>query len=86
MIQAYTEATKQALLHASFLGKELMKNLKISYSYDQLSIVQYLFSKYETKIITEHYGSTIEQTISINLAFFEIFKKELQEKQISILE
>ena len=57
----------------------------LTHSYDQLSSVQYLSSKYEGKVIESHYDSSITQTLEVNLALAEIFQKELIERQISIL-
>lgn len=84
LIQAYTEATKQALTHVDYIEKEITKKLIIDYSYDQVSTVQYLFSKYEITVLAENYWAEIRQEISVNIVFFEMLKKELQEKQIII--
>lgn len=82
LIQAYTEWTKQALEHAPLIQKEISKELSLNYTYDQVSTVQYLFSKYETKVISEKYDENIDQTISINIALYDWLIKELIDKQI----
>lgn len=82
LIQAYTESTKQALEHAPTIQKEITKELNINYIYDQVSILQYLFSKFETKILTEKYDEKIEQTIAVNVAYYDALIKELIDKQI----
>lgn len=82
LIQAYTEWTKQALEHAPLIQKEISKELSLNYTYDQVSTVQYLFSKYETKIISEKYDENIDQTISINIALYDWLIKDLIDKQI----
>lgn len=82
LIQAYTESTKQALEHAPTTQKEITKELNINYTYDQVSIIQYLFSKFETKILTEQYDEKIEQTITVNVAYYDTLIKELIDKQI----
>ena len=84
LIQAYTESTKQALEHAPTIQKEITKELSLRYTYEQVSIVQYLFSKFETKIIKENYDTDIKQTITVNTAFYENIIKELNEKQIKL--
>ena len=83
LIQAYTESTKHALEHAPLIQKEITKELSLSYNYEQVSTVQYLFSKYESKVITENYNATINQTIAVNVAFFDSIIKELIDKQIN---
>ena len=82
LIQAYTEWTKQALEHAPLIQKEISKELSLNYTYDQVSTVQYLFSKYETKVISEKYDENIDQTISINIALYDWLIKDLIDKQI----
>lgn len=82
LIQAYTEWTKQALEHAPLIQKEITKKISLNYSYENVSTVQYLYSKYETKIIAEKYDSNIEQTIAVNIALYDNIIKELIEKQI----
>ena len=83
LIQAYTEWTKQALEHAPLIQKEITKKISLNYSYENVSTVQYLYSKYETKIIAEKYDSNIEQTIAVNVALYDNIIKELIEKQIT---
>lgn len=85
LIQAYTETTKAGIQHLNIIEKEITKKIKLTHSYDQLSGVQYLLSKYEGKVIESHYDSSITQTLEVNLALAEIFQKELVERQISIL-
>ena len=82
LIQAYTEWTKQAIEHAPLIQKEITKELFLNYTYDQVSTVQYFFSKYETKVITEKYDENISQTISVNIALYDSLIKELIDKQI----
>lgn len=85
LIQAYTETTKAGIQHLNIIEKEIIKKIKLTFSYDQLSSVQYLLSKYEGKVLESHYDTTITQTLSINLAFADSFIKELIERQITVL-
>ena len=82
LIQAYTEWTKQALEHASLIQKEISKELSLNYTYDQVSTVQYLFSKYETKVVSEKYDENIDQIINVNIALYDWLIKDLIDKQI----
>lgn len=82
LIQAYTEWTKQALERAPLIQKEITKELTLNYTYDQVSTVQYLFSKYETKVISEKYDENIDQIINVNIALYDWLIKDLIDKQI----
>ena len=73
LIQAYTESTKQALEKAPLIQNEITKEISLNYNYDDVSTVQYLYSKYDTNI---------QQTIAVNVAFYDSFIKELIDKQI----
>lgn len=84
LIQAYTEATKLALQAAPKEEKEVLKNLKLLPSYEQLAQSHYLVNKYEGKIVQEQYGTQIEQEVSLNVAFREAFLQEAKEKQLSM--
>ena len=82
LIQAYTEWTKQALEHAPLIQKEISKEISLNYTYDQVSTVQYLFSKYETKVVSEKYDENIDQIINVNIALYDWLIKDLIDKQI----
>ncbi|MDO4713492.1 MAG: DUF1949 domain-containing protein [bacterium] len=55
----------------------------LSYSYDQLASVQYLYGKYSVKVIADHYADQITQTIAVNLAYLQTLEQELRDRQIS---
>ena len=82
LIQAYTESTKRALEKAPLIQNEITKEISLNYNYDDVSTVQYLYSKYSTKINSEIYDTNIQQTIAVNVAFYDSFIKELIDKQI----
>ena len=82
LIQAYTESTKQALEKAPLIQNEITIEISLNYNYDDVSTVQYLYSKYSTKINSENYDTNIQQTIAVNVAFYDSFIKELIDKQI----
>lgn len=83
LIQAYTEATKLALQAAPKEEREVLKSLKLLPSYEQLAQSHYLVNKYEGRIMTEEYGTTIEQEITMNITFFEALCAELKERMIN---
>lgn len=82
LIQAYTESTKATIIHAPFSQKEITKKLTLQYRYDQLSLVQYFYNKYEIQVISENFDTTITQEIRVNIVFYENMKKELLDRQI----
>lgn len=86
LIQAYTQATKEALQKAPLVYKELTKTLYLIYGYDKVSDVQYLLNKYEGRVLSSQYGVEIQQTIAINVAFYQEIMQILQEYLITFQE
>lgn len=80
LIQAYSQTAKELLSHAQLVDKEITTQVPLSYTYDQVSLVQHLFSKYDAKVISDIYDKTIQQTVEINIWLIDNFKKELNEK------
>lgn len=80
LIQAYSQATKESLSHTQLVDRELTTQLSFTYTYDQVSLVQHLYSKYDAKVISDTYDQEVAQTIEINIWLIENFKKELQER------
>ncbi|MBR6907917.1 DUF1949 domain-containing protein [bacterium] len=68
------------------MQKEITKELTLNYTYDQVSTVQYLFSKYETKIISEKYDENINQIINVNIALYDGLIKDLIDKQVEFIQ
>lgn len=86
LIQAYTETTKAWVQNLQIVQKEIIKKIKLTFSYDQLSSVQYLISKYESSVLDQHYSDHIQQTLGVNIALLPSFQKELIDRQISYQE
>lgn len=82
LIQAYTECSKQALENVPFVTREITKRLHLCYTYDQVSGVQYCYSKFWAKVVSDHYDNSIEQDIEVNIALVDAFLKEMVERQI----
>ncbi len=80
LIQAYSQTCKESLSHSQLIEKEILSQISLSYNYDQLSLLQHLFSKYNTRIISDSYDQNIQQSIEINTWYLDSFKKELLEK------
>lgn len=67
LIQAYSQTAKESLSHAQLMDKEITTQVPLAYDYDQVSLVQYLFSKYDAKVISDAYDQDIKQTVEINI-------------------
>lgn len=83
LIQAYTQTTQAWVSASTVAYKEISTSLILSYSYDQLASVQYLYGKYSVKVIADHYADQITQTIAVNLAYLQTLEQELRDRQIS---
>lgn len=72
LVRAYSEATIQALNNASYILKELGKEIKIIVEYSQVEAFKYYCRKKDIKIIKEEYLNEV-------CFFIEISKKKLEE-------
>ena len=79
LIQAYTQAAKQVIEHATISEEEIIKTISFAYPFDWTQTVRHLISKYQAKIINEQYNEDASLTIEINTGYYENFKKELLE-------
>ncbi|AHB40913.1 Thymidylate synthase [candidate division SR1 bacterium RAAC1_SR1_1] len=80
LIQSYSHTAKESLSHSQLVDKEITSQVSLAYDYDQVSLVQHLFSKYDAKVISDSYDQNIKQIVEINIGFINDFKKELSEK------
>ena len=71
LIQAYTQATKDAVFNCKIIEKEILKE------YSQTSIVAHLMGKYDIKLINEVCDEKSKKVLSINQGLFSDFEKEL---------
>jgi len=67
LIQAYSQTAKESLSHSQLIEKEITSQLSLTYNYDQVSVAQHIFSKYDAKVISDSYDQDIKQTIEINI-------------------
>lgn len=72
LVRAYSEATIKALNNASYISKELGKEIKITVEYSQVEELKYYCRKRDIKIIKEEYLNEV-------CFFIEISKKKLEE-------
>ena len=84
LIQAYTECAKATIEHANIVQQEILTTIEITSTYDQISLLSFLFNKYEIKIIDTQYPENqqekIKQKLQINQGLSEAFKQELFDK------
>ena len=79
LIQAYGEAAKQVIEHATTIETEITKTLKFNYAFDLVPIVRNIVNKYAAKIIEEKYDTDVVCEIHINSWYLKTFKKDLFE-------
>lgn len=79
LIQAYTQATKEAILNCNIIEKEILKNFELIHEYNQTSLVAHLMEKYDVKLIEEMCDEKAKKILAINQWLFPDFKKELFE-------
>jgi putative IMPACT (imprinted ancient) family translation regulator len=80
LIQAYTQTAQETLKHAHLVQQEIFDTLELTYTYQQTSLLAYLFEKYEVKVVAEKYEDKIYQKLQINRGLSEAFTKETWEK------
>ncbi|MDR0608230.1 MAG: DUF1949 domain-containing protein [Candidatus Peribacteria bacterium] len=80
LIQAYTQVAQETVKHAALVQKEIYDELEVRFSYDQISLLAYLFEKYEVTILDQLYDVGVWKKFQINRGYAEAFKKELCDK------
>lgn len=79
LIQAYTQATKEAIKMANIIEKEILKEFKLIHDYNQTALVAHLIEKYDIKLISEVCSEKNTKILAINLWVIQDFKEELAE-------
>jgi len=79
LIQAYTQATKDAIANCNVIEKEILKEFQLSHEYSQTSLIAHLMEKYDIKLISEVCDEKSKKTLSINQWLISDFEKELYE-------
>ena len=79
MIQAYTQATKDAIQNCSIIEKEILKQFELIHEYSQTSLVAHLMEKYDIKLIEEVCDEKTKKILTINQGLFSDFENELFE-------
>jgi len=79
LIQAYTQATKDAIMNCNIIEKEILKEFEVVHEYSQTSLVAHLMEKYDIKLISEICDEKSKKTLTINQWLLSDFEKELFE-------
>ncbi len=79
LIQAYTQATKDAIANCNIIEREILKEFELIHEYNQTSLIAHLMEKYDIKLISEICDEKSKKMLSINLWLFSDFEKELFE-------
>ena len=79
LIQAYTQATKDAITNCNIIEKEILKEFELDHEYSQTSLVAHLMEKYDIKLISEVCDEKSKKILSINQWLLQDFEKELFE-------
>jgi putative IMPACT (imprinted ancient) family translation regulator len=66
LIQAYTQATKDAVMNCNIIEKEILKEFELIHEYSQTSLVAHLMEKYDIKLINEVCDEKSKKILSIN--------------------
>ncbi len=87
LIQAYTQATKDAIANCNIIEREILKEFELIHEYNQTSLIAHLIEKYDIKLISEICDEKSKKILSINQWLLQDFSKELYESsnwQLSI--
>ena len=79
LIQAYTQATKDAVMNCNIIEKEILKEFELVHEYSQTSLVAHLMEKYDIKLISEVCDEKSKKILTINQWLFSDFGSELFE-------
>ena len=79
LIQAYTQAVKEAIANCDIIEKEILKEFELFHEYSQTSLVAHLMEKYDIKLINEICDEKTKKILSINQWLFTDVSKELYE-------
>jgi putative IMPACT (imprinted ancient) family translation regulator len=66
LIQAYTQATKDAVMNCNIVEKEILKEFELIHEYSQTSLVAHLMEKYDIKLINEVCDEKSKKILTIN--------------------
>jgi len=77
LIQAYTQATKEAIMNKEIVEKEILQQIELEHNYNQTSLVAHLIGKFDAKLISETCNEKSKKILTINYGYVTDFEKEL---------
>ena len=80
LIQAYTLTAQETVKRAPLIEQEILEEVVVTFTYDQISLVTYLVEKCEAKVVESRYDEQIQQKLRINRGLAGAFREELVEK------
>lgn len=84
LIHAYKEATRLAIEENEIVITELKQAYSIDYGYDQTSIINQLFSKFDIEVVNTDFGESCTANIRCKLSLKEGFESYCKESNISV--
>jgi len=79
LIQAYSQATKDAIKNCKIVEKEILKKFELIHEYNQTPLIAHLMEKYDIKLISETCNEKSKKILAINQWLFSDFNEELFE-------
>jgi uncharacterized YigZ family protein len=86
LVRAYSTAVNQALEEAELLPFEKLSTYKITTTYQELSLVEYLLNKYSIDILKKSFESQTVLTIESDEKSILDLKKELEESHNTLIQ
>lgn len=83
LINAYKEATRLAIEANEIIITELKQQYTISYSYEQTSFINQLFSKFEIEVVQTSFEESCSATIKCKLSLQRDFENYCAEHNLS---
>lgn len=77
LARAYADAAKLAVEDAEIKTVYHMKELRLTYAFDDMSGVERMFAKYGCEKLESAYSDTVEMRIAIRQSLVEEFSKDL---------
>lgn len=78
LVAAYRTAAKDALDKSQIIQKELTKELKLRYDYENTAEVMRLVKEFDMDVLSQQYHETCELIVSIKVRFEEKMKQKVE--------
>lgn len=85
LIHAYKEATRLAIEENCIVTTELKQTYSIDYSYDQTSLINQVFSKFNVEVISTEFNEACTAKIRCKLSLLDVFESYCSENNIKLI-